>query len=34
MHINSTISDTHKSARYFGIDLKNFYLGTPMTYYQ
>ena len=34
LHINSTISDAHKGARYFGIDLKNFYLDTPMTYYQ
>ena len=34
LHINSTISDAHKGARYFVIDLKNFYLGTPMTYYQ
>ena len=34
LHINSTISDAHKGARYFGTDLKNFYLSTPMTYYQ
>ena len=34
LHINSTISDAHKGARYFCIDLKNFYLGTPMTNYQ
>ena len=29
-----SILDAHKGARYFGIDLKNFYLGTPMTNYQ
>ena len=34
LHINSTISEAQKGARYFGIDLKNFYLGPPMTYYQ
>jgi hypothetical protein len=34
LHINSTISDAHKGARYFGIDIKNFYLGTPMKYFQ
>ena len=34
LHINSTISDTHKGSRYLGINIKNFYLGTPMLYYQ
>jgi hypothetical protein len=34
VHINSTISDAHKGARYLGIDIKNYYLGTPMKYYQ
>jgi len=34
IHINSTISDAHKGARHLGLDIKNYYLGTPMTYYQ
>jgi hypothetical protein len=35
IHINSTISDALNGARYYlGLDIKNFYLGTPMTYYQ
>ena len=34
LHINSTISDTHKGAHYLRINIKNFYLGTPMQYYQ
>jgi hypothetical protein len=34
LHINSTISDAHKGARYLGIDIKNFYLGTPMAFFQ
>jgi hypothetical protein len=34
LHINSTISDAHKGAHYLGIDIKNYYLGTPMKYYQ
>jgi hypothetical protein len=34
IHINSTISDAHKGARYMTLDIKNFYLGTPMSYYQ
>jgi hypothetical protein len=34
LHINSTISDAHKGARYLGIDIKNYYLGTPLKYYQ
>ena len=34
LHINSTISDSHKGARYLGIDITNFYLGTNMPYHQ
>jgi hypothetical protein len=34
LYINSTISDAHKGARYLGIDIKTYYLGTPMKYYQ
>jgi hypothetical protein len=34
LHINSTISDASRGARYMGIDIKNYYLGTPMKYYQ
>ena len=34
LHINSTISNAHKGARYLGIDITNFYLGTGMPYYQ
>ena len=34
LHINSTLSDAHKGARYLRIDIKNFYLSTPMQYYQ
>ena len=34
LYINSTISDAHKGARYLGINIKNFYLGTPMQYFQ
>ena len=34
IHINSTISDAHRGARYMVLDIKNFYLGTPMKYYQ
>lgn len=30
LHFNSTISDAHKGARHLGLDIKNFYLGTPM----
>ena len=33
-HINSTISDTHISDRYLGIDISNFYIGTNMSYHQ
>ena len=34
IHINSTISDAHKGARYMCVDIKNFYLGNNMDYYQ
>ena len=34
LHINSTISDAKNGARYLGLDIKNFYLGTPMSYFQ
>ena len=34
LHINSTISDAHKGARYLGIDITNFYLVTNMPYHQ
>ena len=34
LHINSTISNAHKGARYLGIDITNFYLGTCIPYYQ
>jgi hypothetical protein len=34
IHINSTISDAKHGARHMGIDIKNYYLGTPMAYYQ
>ena len=34
LHINSTISDAHQGARHMGLDIKNYFLGTPMTYYQ
>ena len=30
LHINSTISDAIKRARYLGLDISNFYLGTDM----
>ena len=33
IHINITISNPHKGARYLGLDMKKF-LGTPMPYYQ
>ena len=33
LHINSTISDAKNGARYLGLDIKNFYLGTPMSYF-
>ena len=34
LHINITISDAHKGARYLGININNFYLITPMQYFQ
>ena len=34
IHINSTISRAKHNARYMCIDIKNFYLGTPMKYFQ
>ena len=34
IHINSTISRAKNNARYMCIDIKNFYLGTPMKYFQ
>ena len=34
LHINSTISDAHKGARYLGIDITNFYLNSDMPYHQ
>ena len=33
LHINNTISDAKNGARYLGLDMKTFYLGTPMTYF-
>jgi hypothetical protein len=32
IHINSTISDAKNGARHLGLDIKNYYLGTPMEY--
>ena len=34
IHINSTISDAKRGARYMCMDVRNFYLSTPMSYYQ
>ena len=34
LHINSTISDADKGARYLTMDIKKFYLGSPLTYFQ
>ena len=34
LHINSTISDAKRGARYLVADIHNFYLGTPMSYFQ
>ena len=34
LHFNSTISDAKRGARYMTMDIKNFYLGSPLTYYQ
>jgi hypothetical protein len=33
-HINSTISDAKHGAQHLGLDIKNYFLGTPMAYYQ
>ena len=33
LHINSTISNAHKGARYLGIDITNFYLVNGIPYY-
>ena len=34
IHINSTVYDAHKVSHYMSIEFKNFYLSTPMKYYQ
>ena len=34
LHIDSTISDAKKGARYLVLDIKNFYLGNHLTYFQ
>ena len=34
LHINSKISYAIKGARYLGLDISNFYLGTDMPYHQ
>jgi hypothetical protein len=34
IHINSTISDASKGARHLGLDIANYFLGTPMEYFQ
>ena len=34
IHINSTISRAKDNAKYMCINIKNFYLGTPMKYFQ
>ena len=34
IHINSTIPRAKNNSRYMCIDIKNFYLGTPMMYLQ
>ena len=34
IHINSTISRAKNNAKYMCIDIKNFYLGTPMKHFQ
>jgi hypothetical protein len=30
LHLNSTISDAKHGARHLGLDIKNYFLGTPM----
>ena len=32
LHFNSTISDAHNGTQHLGLDIKNFYLGTPMNH--
>ena len=34
IYINSTISRTKNNAKHMCIDIKNFYLGNPMKYFQ
>ena len=34
LHINSTISDAKKGARYLCLDITKFYFGNPLTYFQ
>ena len=34
LHINSAISDANRGARYMTMDIKNFYLGSPLKYFQ
>jgi hypothetical protein len=34
IHINSTISDAKHGAHHLGLDIKNYFLCTPMAYYQ
>ena len=34
IHINIAISRAKNNAKYMCIDIKNFYLGTPMKYFQ
>jgi hypothetical protein len=34
LHINSTISDAKHGARHLGLDIKDYFLGTPMAYFQ
>ena len=31
-HINSTMSDAKHGGHHMGIDIQNYYLGTPMAY--
>jgi hypothetical protein len=34
LHLNSIISDAKHGARHLGLDIKNYFFGTPMAYYQ
>jgi hypothetical protein len=34
LHLNSTILDAKHGASHLGLDIKNYFLGTPMAYYQ